>query len=73
MSALSRQGTVDLDPLSSADVYYGESHNKKSRIRTYSAVSHGYLRMLVVANSLAVDNTAVSQDFAWRFRPKSTN
>ena len=37
-TALKRQTTVNLDPLSAAHVYYGESHSKKDRVRTYSSV-----------------------------------
>lgn len=37
-AALKRQTTVNLDPLSAAHVYYGESHKKKDRVRTYSSV-----------------------------------
>ena len=38
MTGVKRQGTVSLDPLSAAHVYYGESHSKKDRVRTYSSV-----------------------------------
>lgn len=35
-----RQNTIELDPLSTADVYYGQSHKYKAgaRVRTYSTV-----------------------------------
>ncbi|KAE9990129.1 hypothetical protein EG327_001817 [Venturia inaequalis] len=34
-----RQGTLEIDPLSAARVYYGDSHNRKAeRVRTYSAI-----------------------------------
>jgi hypothetical protein len=37
---LQRQNTVELDPLSTAEIYYGQSHKNKagSRVRTYSTV-----------------------------------
>jgi hypothetical protein len=35
---LQRKTTVNLDPLSAAHVYYGESHSKKDKVRTYSSV-----------------------------------
>lgn len=34
-----RTATIDLDPLSAPHIYYGESHKKNARVRTYSTVS----------------------------------
>lgn len=39
MTAVKRQGTINIDPLSAAHVYYGDSHRKQDRVRTYSSVS----------------------------------
>ncbi|KAF2203171.1 neutral trehalase short isoform [Delitschia confertaspora ATCC 74209] len=33
-----RSSTIDVDPLSAAHVYYGESHKKHAKNRTYSAI-----------------------------------
>jgi hypothetical protein len=51
---LKRQTTVNLDPLSAAHVYYGESHSKKDRVRTYSSVRIPSLIALAPAQPLCV-------------------
>lgn len=33
-----RTATIDLDPLSAPHIYYGESHKKNARVRTYSTI-----------------------------------
>lgn len=49
-----RTSTIDLDPLSAAHVYYGESHrNKAARVRTYSAILDANQRAEQNANMTA--------------------
>lgn len=33
-----RSATNDIDPLSAAQIYYGDSHKRKTKTRTYSSV-----------------------------------
>ncbi|KAF2399422.1 neutral trehalase short isoform [Trichodelitschia bisporula] len=42
---LHRQPTIDLDPLSAAHIYYGESHKgRNARVRTYSSIIDSAVR-----------------------------
>jgi hypothetical protein len=68
-SDLQRQNTIELDPLSTAEIYYGQSHKNKAgaRVRTYSTVCLfsmsvvGHMLSLPFARESNLHNSPLSQ------------
>ncbi|KAF2084340.1 glycoside hydrolase family 37 protein [Saccharata proteae CBS 121410] len=57
-----RNSTIDVDPLSAAEVYYGTSHKPKSKLRTYSGVIDSNRRDAALAAGLKQPGRRSSHD-----------